>query len=208
MKQYPKIYDSSTFNASHCIAFNKYDGSNLRAEWRKKQGFYKFGTRKRLFDEKDEVFGCAIPLFMDKFSKKLEEIFSNNKIFHGVRDIICFAEFFGENSFAGQHVLEEEKKLVLFDVWLYKKGLIGPKDFVKLFSNNSFESAKVVYEGKFTGKLIEDVRKGVFKDKGVFEGVICKSGEFNDIQMCKVKTNEYLEKLKVYCSKDWADFWE
>lgn len=67
MKHYPKIeyYNKGLIN-SPVIAFDKLDGSNLRFEWSRKRGFYKYGTRKVMIDTKDEQFGKAIPLFLDK----------------------------------------------------------------------------------------------------------------------------------------------
>ena len=44
MKEYPKIPNSKDFPLGQCITFEKYDGSNIRAEWTKKKGFHKFGT--------------------------------------------------------------------------------------------------------------------------------------------------------------------
>ena len=50
MKEYPSI-PYRIHGDLDIIAFGKYDGSNIRAEWSQKKGFYKFGTRKRLLDE-------------------------------------------------------------------------------------------------------------------------------------------------------------
>ena len=44
MKQYPTI--PKTIQSIDIIAFDKLDGSNIRAEWNPKKGFYKFGSRK------------------------------------------------------------------------------------------------------------------------------------------------------------------
>lgn len=59
MKWYPKMFglysDDDAPWGQHCIAFDKLDGSNLRFEWNKKQGWYKFGTRNRMFDRSDKV---------------------------------------------------------------------------------------------------------------------------------------------------------
>lgn len=45
MKQYPTInYWNKGYFGESCYAFEKLDGSNIRAEWSKKQGWHKFGT--------------------------------------------------------------------------------------------------------------------------------------------------------------------
>ena len=51
MKQYPKIlyFDQAPIN-EQCYAFDKIDGSNFRAEWSKKRGWYKFGTRNTMIN--------------------------------------------------------------------------------------------------------------------------------------------------------------
>ena len=45
-----------------CLAFYKYDGSNLRFEWNSKTGWCKFGTRTQLFDKYTELYSQALPL--------------------------------------------------------------------------------------------------------------------------------------------------
>jgi len=56
MKQYPKIlyFDQAPLN-EQCYAFNKIDGSNFRAEWSKKRGWYKFGTRNTMINSMDII---------------------------------------------------------------------------------------------------------------------------------------------------------
>ena len=48
-----------------CIAFDKLDGQNVRFEWTKKRGWFKFGMRRRLFDESDVEFGRSILVFFE-----------------------------------------------------------------------------------------------------------------------------------------------
>jgi hypothetical protein len=72
---YPKIpwYGKDTPNKP-CIAFEKYDGTNLSWDWKVDQGFTTAKTRRRAFDASDPDFGEAIPLF-NKLAPSLEEIF-------------------------------------------------------------------------------------------------------------------------------------
>ena len=73
MKTYPTIrYFESNDLGKKIIAFNKLDGSNIRAEWNKKRGLYKFGSRTRLISESDSL-GEAISL-IKKQEVELNEI--------------------------------------------------------------------------------------------------------------------------------------
>lgn len=106
----------------HIIAFDKIDGSNIRAEWSRKSGFSKFGSRRKLIDENEPILGEAIPLFQEKYSETLEEIFRKNKF----QRATAFFEFYGENSFAGFHEKEPHDILLLIyiftaQVWLQEK---------------------------------------------------------------------------------------
>lgn len=47
MKAYPSITTKIDFSKSFHL-FDKLDGSNIRAEWSPKKGFYKFGSRTQL----------------------------------------------------------------------------------------------------------------------------------------------------------------
>ena len=58
-------------------------------------------------------------------------------------------------------------------------------------------------QGKLTGKFAEDVRTGKFK---VSEGVVCKGVKGS--WMAKIKTYEYMERLKRFDPKNWEQYWE
>lgn len=64
MKQYPSIPSGIIKNKSF-FCFQKIDGSNIRVEWTKKNGLYKFGTRRRLLDETDLQFPDAPSLVIE-----------------------------------------------------------------------------------------------------------------------------------------------
>lgn len=64
----------------------------------------------------------------------------------------------------------------------------------------------MVYRGKFTGQLAEDVRRG---NCDVAEGVVCKGGKGgDDLWMAKVKTYAYLERLEQAFADRWEEYWE
>lgn len=95
MKQYPSILGSKSAPlGKKVIAFYKYDGSNLRWEWSSKQGWYKFGTRTRLFDSTDPDFGKAIPLFLNTMGDEL--VTRCKDLEKGLKSIIVFTEFLAQ----------------------------------------------------------------------------------------------------------------
>jgi hypothetical protein len=181
-----------------CIAFYKYDGSNLRWEWSPKQGWHKFGTRHELFDATNPIFGQAIPIFLNTMADEIVERVKN--IDKKIHRITAFTEFFGPSSFAGKHEPNEPKELKLFDVYLFRQGMMLPKEFVKTFGNLPY-SAKVVYEGNLNKQFIDDVRNGKYP---VVEGVVAKGNDFS----IKIKTNSYFQKLNEVYGTNYRLYWE
>lgn len=188
MLQYPSIIGwKKSPIGKPCVAFNKYDGSNLRWEYSPKQGWNKFGTRKTMFDKNTPMYNQAIELFMDNIAGVIVETV-NHAFGRKVERITAFTEFFGPNSFAGYHELNDPKELKLFDVFTFKHGFIPPKQFAKLFKKHDW-AAEVVYEGNMSHEFINDVRIGKYP---VYEGVICKGADW----AAKIKTIEFLDRLK------------
>ena len=73
--------------------------------------------------------------------------------------------------------------------------MVGPREFVKNFGH--LDIPRVVYEGNLNTEFVQSVKRN---DYGLSEGVICKWGNTGrwkrDVHMCKIKTNEYVSKLK------------
>ena len=190
MKQYPSIPGWKKFPlGTRVIAFDKIDGSNIRCEWSKKRGWYKFGTRTQMLDETNPVFGKAIPLFLDKYGDKLIKICVDE--FRVSERVVAFCEFYGPNSFAGNHVETDEKNVILLDVDIFKKGFVPPRQFIKLF--DSLHIPKIIHDGNFNKEFIEQVRNNEF---GLTEGVVSKATESVKIPITKVKTLDWLKRLK------------
>ena len=209
---YPKIPDSKNCPLKKCIAFEKYDGTNLHWVWENELGWYAFGTRRNRFDLDDmgiAEFNNAHPgleeapdIFKKHFANQLTDIFRQNQQYH-YPEITVFTEFFGSNSFAGMHKKEDPKQIILFDVQV-DKNMIMPDQFIQDFS--ALKIAQVIYRGKLTGKFIDDVRQGKY---GVNEGVVCKGGSDPDnLWMVKVKTNDYMRRLQQAFKHDWEAYWE
>ncbi len=209
---YPKIPGSAQSPDGQCVAFEKYDGTNLHWVWERELGWFAFGMRRNRYDL-DEVgiadfhahhegLPDAVEIFQRDLAAPLEAIFRENPRYD-FSEITAFTEYFGTNSFAGLHKSYDCKQLVLFDVET-GDGLIGPEQFLADFGE--LPIARVVYRGRLTGRFTQDVRDGRYN---VDEGVVCKGGAGgNDLWMIKIKTNSYMERLKQAFVDDWEAYWE
>lgn len=193
-----KSYPSLPY-ATEChlpiIAFDKLDGSNVRAEWTKKKGWHKFGTRNRLVDATDPVFGIVPSVIETKYGTSLEKALSDA----GYEKAMCFFEFHGPSSFAGMHDVTEQKTVTLFDVAPFTKGILEPELFLKQFGH--LDVAKVLYRGELTPEFIASVRTSTLPGM-TFEGVVCKAANDKKTKapiMFKQKSKVWLDKLGAYC---------
>lgn len=197
MKSYPSITkDIRTDISIH--AFDKKDGSQIRAEWSKKQAFYKFGTKNRMLGADDPIFGSAIDLVKKKYEKDLTSIFEKNKY----QSVICFFEFYGENSFAGNHYPNDIHDVILFDVNPFKQGILDPKEFMYYFGH--LDIPKELYFGKANNMFVDSVRNGSLPGM-TFEGVVCKSKNDKKTKMpimFKIKNKAWIDRLKDFCKED------
>jgi len=194
MKHYPSIPRSTgqNFREFTAYVFDKLDGSNLRAEWTRKRGWDKYGTRERLFDKTDEVFGEAIEIFKDTLASDIEAVAKKQQW----QQLTIFMEFWGDQSFAGLHVKGDPKRLTLFDANPYKKGILGPHEFLDLFGH--FSSPKIPnFLGRihWTRGFVEEVRVGKDPAGITFEGVVGKAGEGHKLIMAKAKTQAWINKV-------------
>jgi len=192
MKQYHKLhYWSPEFIGENIWAFDKLDGQNLRFEANSKRGFYKFGSRTQMISDKDEQFGVGVNLFMEKYSEPLMNIFSKKWSKDKFTNFTVFAELVGENSFAGKHDPNDELDVILFDVWIYKKGWIQPQKFIDEFGHLGIPN--LIYQGELDDRIIKDIQENKFNLK---EGVIAKGVDKSDTFMMKIKTKSWLQRVK------------
>jgi hypothetical protein len=208
---YPKMLGSKNSPLEKCIAFEKYDGTNLHWVRDAEMGWYAFGTRRDRFDLDTQGiadFNAAHPgleaaaeIFLRDFALPLDTIFKADPDYQ-CPEIIVFTEFLGAQSFAGMHKANDLKQLVLLDIQT-AQGMLDPEQFIRDF--NGINIAQVIYRGKLTGKFIEEVRAGKY---AVAEGVVCKGKNANGVWMVKIKTNAYLQKLKEAFQADWENYWE
>ena len=194
-----------------CVAFEKYDGTNLHWVWDCELGWYAFGTRRDRYDL-DAVgisqfsaahvgLEAAATIFLSEWAEPLTEVLREHN-FYDSNELIVFTEFLGPNSFAGRHRSEDPKQLVLFDLQT-DFGFLHPNKFIDHFA--ALPIARVVYQGKLTGKFSQQVREGRYD---VNEGVVCKGGDDKSIWMVKIKTNAYMDRLKQAFASDWENYWE
>ena len=195
MKTYPSIPKIPTRKSvsvgQPVYVFDKIDGSNIRVEWSKKKGFHKFGTRKRLLGQDEEMLGKAYQLL----DQELEKVFIKNQW----QDITAYFELHGPNSFAGCHNPNDNHRLTLIDVNVYKRGFIPPKEFYKMF--RGFDVAELLYCGKVNVPFIEVVENGELEGM-TFEGVVCKYNVKKVHKMFKLKNKAWIKRLKEFCAGD------
>lgn len=195
MKQYDSIDYYGDYWGLPIIAFDKLDGSNLRFEYSHKRGFYKFGTRKQMIDERSE-FGFAVDLFLNKYNESLSRIF-RSKEYRNILSFVCYAELVGTKSAFGQHEFGNDTfDVVLFDVDRYKNGFVPPKEFIKNFGEAGIP--RVVYEGNLNKELVACVRSNEYN---LSEGVICKGVTVTkkgrpELYYCKIKTDDWFQRLR------------
>ena len=194
VKEYPSI-ETRIFPGVPMHVFDKLDGSCIRAEWSKKKGFWKFGSRTRLLGTDQEFIHTSEGLIQTKYAQDMHDIFVKQRYDR----VTCFFEFFGSNSFAGTHQ-DESHDVVLFDVSVYRKGMVPAKEFIKLFGN--LHIPDVLYHGTINVDFIHQVRNGELT--GVtFEGVVCKGApKGHKFQMTKIKSGAWLDKLREFCGND------
>jgi len=197
MKSYPSI--SRKIEDKSVIVFDKLDGSNIRAEWSKKKGFYKFGSRTQLIDSSHPLLGEAVNLIANK-QDQLSTIFKDMKC----ERVVSFFEFYGDNSFAGSHE-REDHTVTLLDVDVYKRGIIPPQEFVDLFTDVGIPT--VLHTGVLTESMITSIRDGSLPGM-TFEGVVCKHHKHKNkiVKMFKVKNRKWIEKLRDKCDGNDALF--
>lgn len=192
MKHYPSISKEIRRDIDVYV-YDKLDGSNIRAEWSPKNGFYKFGTRKRLLGSDDPNLGEAIELILTDFSKQLTEVFKKELRAEGA---VAYFEFCGPHSFAGLHE-NEPHACSLIDVEIKKQGFIEPNRFEKLFQNEVV-CAHLLHHGKMNHLIEAQVRAGSLPGM-TFEGVVCKAPapkKWALPVMFKVKNQAWIDLVK------------
>lgn len=195
MKDYPSI--PKDIQNIPVYIFPKYDGSQIRVEWQYKKNNkdrFKFGTRHRLLDYNEKPLGEAVELFMSKYADDIEKVFDKEEY----KQATLFCEFFGPSSFAGFH-FNEKHDVIIFDIAPYKKGILPPSEFEKLFKHMNVCNS--IYYGNINQNIVDSIRNGTF-DGATFEGVVCKAPGKRENIMFKIKTKMWIDKLKEKCGNN------
>lgn len=194
MQTYPTI--PKIVRNEDIYAFDKLDGSNIRAEWDRKKGFTKFGSRRRMLTANDTL-SESITLINEGYADALASIFTEM----GLQKATAFFEFYGEHSFAGMHE-DEDHKVTLIDVHRPRTGIMDPSDFLHWFADK-VDTAPLLYQGKPDQDFVNMVQTGQLPGM-TFEGVVCKGGQdkHGNLSMFKIKNNAWLEALKHKCGDD------
>lgn len=212
---YPKIPDSRQCPLKQCIAFEKYDGTNMHFVWDNswilfgtrrdeypltEEGIYDFNKAHIGLEETSVVFNTV---WADKMDNYIKTKFNFMDV---IPKVVLFMEFLGKNSFAGSHKASDPKYLVLFDIQIGDK-MLSPDDFLDFVTglDSSLQTARVIYKGKYNSQLEENVRMGKYN---VTEGVVVKGVVKGQVYMIKIKTNSYMDKLKASFKEKWTDYWE
>ena len=180
------------------ICFDKADGSNIRAEWNPKRGFYKFGRRHGLLDDSNPFLLEAPELIKSKYGEDLDRIFREQRW----QGAVAFFEFFGPNSFAGSHE-KEPHEVLLIDLKIHRHGYIDPKDFVRLLGG--LDIPTVCHRGQVTEEFQDQVSMGEILGLGQ-EGVVCKAMVGKKPIRFKIKRNSWYDRLRDTVKGDEALF--
>ena len=195
MKEYPTIPKVATKESVY--VFDKLDGSNIRAEWTPKKGFTKFGRRHGLLDDSNPTLKEAPDLFMARYGDELSRRFKDERY----ELATAFMEFYGPNSFAGNHEVEPHEVLV-FDIHVFKEGILSPKDFLDVCAG--LPTPNLLHHGVVTADVVEAIRNSTMPGM-TFEGGVAK-GSFSQKcggpTMFKLKSQAWFDRLRQHCKGD------
>ena len=203
MKSYPSIPLAGDF-AHPWFVFDKLDGSNVRAEWSPKRGFYKFGSRTQLLTPDQAPLWPVVARLQGleaRLRPSLEKLRAERAV--------CFFEWVGPHSFAGSHSDPAEAMgLFLLDVDVYKRGRLDPPSVMDLAARSGVPTPALLHTGRIDQDFLQAVRESRWP--GVtFEGVVGKGPldrTAGGPRMFKCKSHAWLARLKQHCGDDEALF--
>ena len=188
MKSYPSIptlYKHRDAIGKDIYFFDKLDGSNIRVEWTPKLGFNKFGSRKQLISDDQPILKRSIEIISTKYESQLHERFLDSKI----EKATLFFEFLGSKSHNGFHYDDDKFDAVLFDIDIYKKGLMQPVRFIEF--TDGLQIPSLLHVGELTDDIFFSVRRGELTGM-THEGVVAKYAYGHHVKMFKIKSLHWL----------------
>ena len=200
MKEYPSIPrgHAHIVKGVPVYGFDKLDGTMIRAEWERKKGFWKFGTKTCLLDDRGDAPWAEAPgIVRSKYERDLHDIFRKERW----QKAVAFFEFWGRSSFAGRHEAGEPHDVTFLDVSPDKRGILLPQDFLKAFGK--LDIPRLLHHGNATEPLLVQIEEGELEGM-TFEGVVFKGAYVNPGRpmMFKWKNRAWLDKLRKYCQGD------
>ena len=197
MKQYPS-FDGQIVDIP-IFAFAKLDGSQLRAEWTRKNGLTKFGSKGGLIGEDHLHLGDAISIAQKTYAEGLGKVFRDARLDF----VTCYFEFWGAKTFAGRHDPDDPHFVTLFDVAPHKKGILPPREFLDLVGGK-VPHADLLYTGKPNRDFIQSVKESTLEGMPE-EGVVCKGKPVKNgypPTMFKVKSHIWIDKVHALYGND------
>ena len=150
MLEYPTI--DKIVRREQCYVFDKIDGSNIRAEWNREKGFWKFGRRHGLLDASTPILLRAPQLIEWKYKLAVARALKSAR----VHKAVLFFEFYGEHSFAGNHDVTDIHDVILIDASFDMKTLVEPREFCKVFSE--VQHVTLLAHQQFSAELESAIR--------------------------------------------------
>src|SRR3954453_16888241 len=102
MLHYPKIPGSRNAPDGRCVAFEKYDGTNLHWDWDRDFGWHAFGTRRDQFNLTAEGIAAftakhaqlqeCVAVFSESWATNLEQVFREQEPYRGSQNLTVFTE--------------------------------------------------------------------------------------------------------------------
>src|SRR3954447_27067140 len=102
MLHYPKIPGSRDCPGGRCLAFEKYDGTNLHWDWDRDFGWHAYGTRRDAFNltpagieqftKAHEQLQECVDMFKAALADGIERVFTNNRTYQNSTSAKVFTE--------------------------------------------------------------------------------------------------------------------
>lgn len=204
----PRIEDAKVLPGKYHL-FYKYDGQQLRVEWSKKRGFYKWGSKGEMRAENDRIYGAAFALFRQELTPHLEDVLTRQKhLRQSIESATIFAEYWGDRSIAGMHEPGDRMRVTLVDLAVGRAGstsFVSPEDFLALTAYFPKDlAAQFLGKHEVDGPLVQAIRANAWKTP-LKEGVVAKALRGNQTHMVKIKTNEWKERVRAHCAPGEAE---
>ena len=195
MKTYPSIlsYKIAPLNFD-AYTFCKLDGRSMRAEWTKKRGWFKFGSREVLFDESELHLGRALPAFRDKLAEPLTKLAIDQRY----ESLVVFVEAWVPGTTAGIWPAHSPLEVAVIDLAPNAKELIAPRPYFKLMEKYDIAHAALICYKRWNQPFVERVRACGLVTSQSDEGVIGKSGEGKKLIMRKAKTQAWTDRVRAF----------